>query len=191
MTVLVNLLGSPSSGKSTTAAKLFTKFKDWDLNVEYSMEVVKLWCYEGKKVDKYCQYMLFGSECYNRSRMFGTTDIVVSDSPVMLTGFYNHYYNGDSSLSEACKGFYKKTAEDGIKVLNLFLPRTRGYNPVGRYQTQEQADIIAIKLKEWLGSEGYDYTVLDCPDEQRIDIIIDRLRVLTNGFKEFRDDSKN
>ena len=187
MAILINMLGQPSSGKSSLSALLFAKLKGMNLNVEYSMEVVKLWCYEGKKVDKYCQYMLFGSECYNQSRLFGATEITISDSPVMLTGFYNFYYNGDNSLSQACKGFYKKAEEDKVQVFNFFLPRKKAYNPKGRYQTQEEADLIAIKLKEWLHNEGYDYEELDCEDERRVDAIIDRLKIATNGFEGMID----
>ena len=90
-------------------------------------------------------------------------------------------------MSQACKGFYKKAEEDKVQVFNFFLPRKKAYNPKGRYQTQEEADLIAIKLKEWLHNEGYDYEELDCEDERRVDAIIDRLKIATNGFEGMID----
>ena len=178
MTSLISAYGPPSCGKSTLSAQLFYELRSRGINVEYSMEVVKQWCYDGRKIDKFGQYYLFGSESYNQSRFFGSADIVISDSPVALTGYYNYHYSQckDNSLSEACKGFYKKAEEDGIKVFNFFLPRTRPYNPLGRFQSEEQSDAIAIELREWLDREGYPYIYLDCPDNKRIDIILQHLR---------------
>ena len=179
MTLIINFLGQPSSGKSTTAVRLYSRLKEMDLNVEYSPEVVKTWCYTGQKVTKYDQYYLFGSEVYQQSRLFNAVDIIISDSSPILAAFYNYYYNsGDSSLSPACKEFYRKINEDNIKVVNFLLPRKKKYVTRGRYQTKEQADNVAILLKEWLDREGYAYKTLDCDDEERLDLILDTLKDL-------------
>lgn len=189
MTILISLLGQPSSGKTTLSAKLFAKLKELGINAEYAPEYVKSWCYEGKKVNKYGQYTIFGEEVRRQSRLFGSVDIAISDSPVMLTGFYNSYYNnGDDSLNEACRGFYNKAKEDGIRLLNFFLPRKKKYDTKGRYQTQEQADEIAVLLKEWLNKEGYEYEVLDCPDKYRVDFIMEKLKEATNDFEGLIND---
>lgn len=49
MTILINMLGSPSSGKTSLSAKLFAQLKAMDLNAEYTSEYVKGWAWEGKK----------------------------------------------------------------------------------------------------------------------------------------------
>ena len=119
MTLILNFLGQPSSGKTSLSVKLFAKLKELNLNVEYSPEVVKTWCYTGQKVTKYDQYYLFGSEVYQQSRLFNAVDIIISDSSPILASYYNYYYNkGDNSLSMACHEFYRKVAEDNIKVMN-------------------------------------------------------------------------
>lgn len=183
MTLIVNFLGQPSSGKSTTAVRLYSKLKEMDLNVEYSPEVVKTWCYTGQKVTKYDQYYLFGSEVYQQSRLFNAVDIIISDSSPILAAFYNYYYNdGDSSLSPACKEFYRKVAEDNINVVNFLLPRKKKYINRGRYQTEEQANEVAVLLEEWLDQEGYTYERLDCRDEKRLDVILGILKDLIGGF---------
>lgn len=181
--VVLNLVGAPSVGKSTTAAKLFGELKALNLNVEYSPEVVKTWCYEGKQVNKYDQYYLFGCECHNQSRLFNSVDIIISDSSPILAAFYNYYYNnGDNSLAPACEEFYRKVTEDGIKVLNFFLPRKKQYVTKGRYQTEQEANKVAEDLKTWLKKEGYDYIELECPDSERLDFVIGKLRELTGDF---------
>lgn len=183
MTILINMFGSPSSGKTSLSAKLFAQLKAMDLNVEYSPEYVKSWCYESKPVGKYGQFTIFGEEVRRQSRLFNVVDFAISDSPVALTGFYNYFYNdGDNSLSPACKSFYKKAAEDNIQVINFFLPRKKKYVNKGRYQTEEEANKVAQELKAWLDNEGYEYTELHCADKDRLDYVISKLREMTGDF---------
>lgn len=177
MSVLINILGSPCSGKSTLAAKLFSKLKEMGVDVEYTQEYVKQFTYEKRNINKYTQYFIFGTECLNQSRLFNSVAITISDSAVSMTGFYNNLYNnGDNSLSEACRAFYRKATEDGVLVLNFFLPMRKKYNPKGRFQTEEQAKQIDQDMRNWLNSEGYEYEVLDCPDSKRIAKIIEILK---------------
>ena len=182
MTVIINFLGQPSSGKTSLSVKLFAKLKELGLNAEYSPEVAKLWVYEHKKMNKYGQYVLFGEEVRQQSRLFNEVDIIISDSSPILASYYNYYYNGENSLSEACHGFYQKVSEDGIRVINFYLPRKKKYIAKGRYQTEEQANALAEDLKRWLGQEGYKYTELECSDKERIDVVLEKLRETTNDF---------
>lgn len=182
MTILINMLGAPSSGKTSLSAKLFAQLKAMDLNAEYTSEYVKGWAWEGKKVGPFDQFYIFGKETHNQSRLFDKVDFVISDSPVMLTAFYHYYYNKNNALNEVCHNFYKLAEESGVKVLNFFLPRKKKYNPKGRYQTEEEADQLALDLKEWLGNEGYSYDELLCPDKYRIDFVIEKLKELTGDF---------
>ena len=176
MGVLVNLAGAPSVGKSSIAAKLFAKLKDMGKECELATEYCKGWVWDKREITHYSQLYFFGKQSYAESHLFNKVDFIISDSPTFLSGYYNEHNNHDTSLNEACKGFYKKAEEDGIKVFNFFLPRTRPYNPLGRFQSEEQSDAIAIELREWLDREGYPYIYLDCPDNKRIDIILQHLR---------------
>ena len=180
---VLNLIGAPAVGKSTTAAKLFGELKAMNLNVEYSPEVVKTWCYEGRQVNKYDQYYLFGCECHNQSRLFNSVDFIISDSSPILAAFYNYYYNkGDDSLSSACKEFYRKVSSDNIKVINLYLPRKKKYVAKGRYQTEEEANEVTTQLQNWLNSEGYEYTILDCAYKDRVGSILEIIRKEVGDF---------
>lgn len=179
MTVLINFFGSPSSGKTTLSAALFTRLKVMGVNVEYTPEYVKGWVYESRPVGKYGQFTIFGEEVRRQSRLFNTVDIAISDSPVALTGFYNYFYSGrqDNCLSSACKEFYRRAQEeDNIQVINFLLPKRNEYVSGGRYQSESEAAQVNIQLKEWLNKEGYNYTLLDCPDSERVDVIINKLQ---------------
>ena len=180
--VLIGFIGAPSCGKSTTAAKLFSRLKDNGLNVELVTEFCKTWAWDEREITPYSQFYFFGKQSYAESRLFNKVDYVVTDSPVLLSAFYQEYYNKDSSLSPACKEFYRKVAEDKIKVMNFFLPRKKKYVAKGRYQTEEQANEVAVDLRNWLDSEGYEYEVLDCPDQERVDAVLKKLEEVTGGF---------
>ena len=189
MCILISTYGSPSSDKTTLCARLFAQLKDLGINAYLTMEVAKAWCLQGREIGKYGQFILFGQEAERQSRLFNKVNIGIADSPVGLTGFYNYYYSGkkDNSLSAPCKEFYRRAEEDGVKILNFFLTPQKPYDPRARYQTEEQAQDVNVSLKEWLTWEGYDYTVLDCPDEERIDKIMDCLQKLTNNFEGMRN----
>lgn len=183
--IIINLLGSPSSGKSTLACRLFAKLKDMNMNVEYTPEYVKSMVWSGKKINPYDQITITGAEVQQQSRLFNKVDFIISDSPVLLTAFYHKYYNKDNALREICKDFYDMAYKlDGVRTLNIFLPRKKGYQTEGRYQTEEEANEVARMLKQWLEVEGYPFIELGCPDEDRVGEIIKLLSDMTEGFKD-------
>lgn len=185
MVVLINFLGGPSAGKTSLGSKVFARLKDMELNTEYVTEFVKGWAREGRTVGPFDQFYIFGKETHNQSRLFKDDSIIIiADSPVMLTGFYqSHYNDGDNSLSEPCKDFYRLAKEHGVEVMNFFLPRKKRYQKKGRFQTEEEANAVTVALKEWLANEGYEYEELTCADKDRADIVIERLREITNNFE--------
>ena len=188
MTILINLLGSPSAGKSTAAGKLFSRLKDMYLNVEFVPEYVKSWAWDNREIKPYDQFYFFGKEAHNQSHLFNKVDFIISDSPVLLTAFYHMYYNKDNALREICKDFYEMAARlDNVRVVNFFLPRKKKYIKHGRYQTEEQADEVANLLKKFLEVECYDFVEVNCPDEERIDFMVNILKDMTNNFEGLAD----
>lgn len=182
MTILIGLGGSPSVGKSTTAAKLFACMKEMGLSVELVTEFCKSWVWDQREITPYSELYFFGKQSHAESRLFNKVDYIITDSPTYLAAFYQKYYNGNNCLSSACKEFYKRAAKDNIRVLNFLLTRQRPYVTKGRLQTQEEADEVAVLLKEWLEKESYPYEELTCPDEERVKKIIERLKEITGGF---------
>lgn len=177
MTVLINLLGSPSAGKSTAAGKLFAYLKDQEASVEFVPEYVKSWAWDKRTISPYDQFYFFGKEAHNQSHLFNKVDFVISDSPVLLTAFYHMYYNKDNALREICKDFYDMAERiDNVKVINFFLPRKKKYISAGRYQTEEQADYIAKLLRDFLVIENYPFIDVTCEDDERVEFMMDKIR---------------
>ena len=105
MTILINLFGQPSAGKSTTSAELFAKMKYLKLDVELCQEWVKKWAWEGRVPNKYDQYYISGKEIHQQSRLFGKVEYIISDSPVFLGSFYNYYFNKNDDFFKIINSF--------------------------------------------------------------------------------------
>ena len=129
MTILINLLGAPSVGKSTTAGKLFAELKGMELNAELVQEYVKGWAWDGRTISPYDQFYFFGKETHNQSHLFNKVDFIISDSPAVLTAFYQLYSQQENSLRGICKHFYEMAEKiDNVKTVNFLLPRKKKYS---------------------------------------------------------------
>ena len=88
--LVVNLFGAPSAGKSTGAAYVFSQLKLRNINAELVTEYAKdkVW-EESVEVFKNQAY-IFGKQYFRISRVDGKVDVVVTDSPILLSAYYNN-----------------------------------------------------------------------------------------------------
>lgn len=97
--LVVNLFGAPDAGKSTGAAYIFSKLKMAGVNAELVTEFAKDKVWENDmevfKPDNQCY--LFGKQFYRMSRCRDKVSVIVTDSPLPLSA----YYNESSVLGEA------------------------------------------------------------------------------------------
>lgn len=177
MTIFINLLGQPGTGKSTTMADLFCTLKYSGSEVEMCPEWIKKWAWEGRKVTKYDQVYIMSKEMSQQSRLFGKVDYAISDSPIFLSAFYQQYYYGDNYLTSVVENFYRMAEEDGVKFYNFFLKRNKPYNPKGRYQTEEESDKIdEAMIKYFSENKMGDMFVVECQDKERVDFILNQIK---------------
>ena len=88
---------------------------------------------------------------------------------------------GDSiSVGVGATSKEKRYTTLAVKMLN---DARKKYNPKGRFQTAEEIAKLEEDLYDWLDSEGYEYEVMDYPDNQRLDKIIERLKEVA-GIEE-------
>jgi hypothetical protein len=173
MTKFINLLGQPGTGKSTTMADLFCTLKYQGLEVEMCPEWIKKWAWEGRTVTKYDQVYIMSKEMAQQSRLFNKVDYAISDSPIYLSAFYQHYYYKDDYLTSVVENFYKMAKSDGVEFFNFFLKRNKPYNPKGRYQTEEESDAIANAMEKWFLSNNIgNLIVVEEQDKERAETII-------------------
>lgn len=171
-TTVINLFAGSGSGKSTTAAGLFSRMKLKDLDVELVREYVKDWAWLGHKPEKYDQMYIMGKQIRAESLLYHKVDYIVTDSPFLLGPFYEEHHLGKIITRPSALNFYQFAQENGIHFANYFLVRRKKFNPKGRYETEDQAKQIDEKLKIWLNGVGIPYVIVDVPDDKRIDTIL-------------------
>ncbi len=148
--IVINLYGAPGAGKSTGAAYVFSQLKMRGVNAELVTEFAKDKVWEGSKAVFENQAYIFGEQYFRISRVKDKVDVVVTDSPIMLSCFYGE---NDPVLGDEFNSLVKKVSNSFIS-LNAFIDRVKPYNPVGRLHTEEQSDEISRKLQDLLSSFG-------------------------------------
>lgn len=151
--IVVNLFGVPGAGKSTGAAYIFSQLKMRGVNCELVTEFAKDKVWEDNNEVFKNQAYIFGKQSFKVSRCDGKVDVVITDSPLPLSIFYNN----DPRLTE---NFNKSVMDvfNSYTNLNYLLLRTKPYNPIGRHQSEEESDALKQPMIELLTFRDIPYT---------------------------------
>jgi hypothetical protein len=163
-TLVVNLYGGPGSGKSTMRAGVFERLKNLGYNVEEATEYAKDKTWEQNRVVLRNQIYVFGKQHFRISRLLGNVQIVVTDSPLLLSLYYGR--NLGKEFDNLVVSEYRK-----MWNLDIFVKRTKPYNPAGRGQTEEEAKEIDKWIKEVLPDYGIDFVEFD-GDQKEYDTVV-------------------
>jgi nicotinamide riboside kinase len=168
MTIIVNLLGAPGSGKSTVATGVFHYLKLANVNVEYCPEVAKDLTWEGRLKALNCQPYVFGKQLRNMERLYDQVDVIVTDSPIILCRFYGMKYRSGNYVAS----FFDFVADQfrSMPGINFLLKRVKPYNPSGRNQTEDESDQIGEEMQAMLDDLGISYEEL--PGDEAAALII-------------------
>lgn len=152
MTHIINIFGSPGSGKSTTRAGVFHRLKLAGVNVEEVTEFAKMLTWGKREMDLACQPYVFGKQLRNMEQLMGQVDVIVTDSPLLLSSFYGQKYCGSRYRSS----FYMFVADqfNAMDGMNILLRRVKPFNPAGRTQNEEESDAIGVELEKFLKYEN-------------------------------------
>lgn len=151
--IVVNLFGVPSAGKSTGAAYIFSQIKMKGINAELVTEFAKDKVWENNEEVFKNQAYIFGKQSFKMSRCKNKVDVVITDSPLPLSIFYNQ----DEVLGED----FNRTVMNvfnSYNNLNYLLLRTRPYNPVGRLQTEAESDALKQPMINLLMNRNINYS---------------------------------
>lgn len=171
--IVVNLFGVPSAGKSTGAAYIFSQLKLNGINAELITEFAKDKVWENNTEVFKNQAYLFGKQSYRMSRCKDKVDVIVTDSPLPLSIFYNK----DTVLGED----FNKTVMNvfnSYNNLNYLLLRVKPYNPIGRHQTEKESDALKQPMVDLLQDRNIKYTEHNGSIEGYEEIISDILKHL-------------
>ena len=148
--IVVNLFAGPGSGKSTTCAGVFAKLKLAGINCEMALEYAKdkVWEESNKVLDD--QIYVFGKQLHRIFRLKDKVDVVITDSPILLSIIYDktrNKYFSDLVLNQF----------NNFDNRNYFIERTTVYNPKGRLQTEDEAKEIDKVLLDLLKDCNIEY----------------------------------
>lgn len=167
----LNFFGGPGSGKSTISAGTFFMLKMLNRNVELIAEFAKeaTWEKRHRKIFETQEY-IFGKQS-KRSRMAaGEVDFVITDSPLLMARTYIPKNYALPSLGQLILESHQE-----YENLNIFLKRTKPYNPIGRNQTEDEAKEKDLEIRQLLGELGISYHEIDY-DEYAVDKILHILK---------------
>ena len=153
MSTIINLYAGPGAGKSTSAAYVFSRFKNLGKNAELVTEYAKSWAWEDRKIDQYAQLYFLGQQSRRESMLYNRADYIITDSPVLLGVYYAEKFCPKSisdGIRAATLGFYSQSELDGHKHIHILLKRKSSYETAGRYQTQDEAIDMDSGIKEML-----------------------------------------
>ena len=167
MTQIINLYGGPGTGKSTSASYLFYLLKSEGKNAELVREYVKDWAWEGRHINHYDQFYFFGKQARRESLLYGKVDYIITDCPVMIGSYYANLYTPKTvatGIEAVTKAFYEQAASDGHIHKHVFLTRTKEYNPLGRFQTEDQAKDMDFGMRQML--EKLNIPFVECETDE-------------------------
>lgn len=157
MTLVVNLFAGPGTGKSTTMAGIFTRLKEAGVSTELVHEFAKDLVWEKRKTALGYQPYIFGKQSYHIHRLLGQVDVIVTDSPILLS---SHIYGcGEGYDDKTFKAFAMETFKKW-NTLNVFLIRNNDLHPfvgAGRTQDQAEAEIIDQRILKMLRDNDVPY----------------------------------
>lgn len=176
--LVINLFGSPGTGKSTLSAYIFSKLKLMGVNCELVSEFAKDLVWEENYTALENQLYISGHQSYKLSKLKGKVDVVIVDSPLILGGFYNHDENINEDLNKLLLKIF-----NSYNNMNFFLKRVKKYNPVGRIQTEEESNEIAKELLDLIDNFNLDYEIVT-GDLSGGDYILDKILKSLNNKGE-------
>ena len=173
--LVVNLYGGPGTGKSTTAAGVFSKLKMAGVNAELVTEYAKdkVWDKHLSILDN--QIYIFGKQYHRLFRLLNQVDVVVTDSPLLNSIVYNqreYKTELDTLVLKVMRSFNN---------LDIFLNRVKEYNPKGRVQDEDGAKMIDIAIINMLEEHRIDFYSRNADKVAVDNITADVLQTLYDG----------
>lgn len=152
---IVNLYAGPGAGKTTLAWALAAELKYLGVSVEYAHEVCKAAAWEGRGNAYWgAQHRLWADQSWSLIQMVGKVDIIVTDSPLLLSLAYaKAEWNW---ISPAVMADY-----ESYDNFDVFVERVKPYVNAGRIQTEEEAKVMDSKVRGVLDSHtSGDYAIV-------------------------------
>lgn len=156
-TKVVNLFGGPGCFKSTLAAGIFSLLKSHEIDVDNPYEFAKDLIWDNRSIDFDDQVYILGNQSHRIWRVYGKVDIIVCDSPILLSLVYPKKELSNSFIQTVLD---KHNEFDNI---NIFLKRNMDvdYEENGRNEILEEALKVDKKILNVLTQYGSPFITID------------------------------
>jgi DNA replication protein DnaC len=132
-TLVVNIFGGPGSGKSILCASTFSELKWKHITAEMALEYVKDEVWEENRNAISNQLFIFGNQHQRIHRLLDKVDVIIVDSPLLLSILY------DKEKNENFKNYIIEKF-NSYRNLNIFLDRNNEeFETKGRLHNLEQS----------------------------------------------------
>ena len=150
--LVVNLFGGPCVGKSTLAAKLYSELNKTEYTVELAHEFAKEICWDGNEKLLKNQLYILGNQLHRIERLNGKVDIIITDSPLLLSIIYNDMFENMKDITFETHHRYNN--------YNIFLGRdkNRRFINEGRKHNAKESIKLDNKIKNMLDKNSISYT---------------------------------
>lgn len=158
-TIVINLFGEPGAGKSTAAMDITARLKRKGINAEYVSEFAKDKVYENNgEVFKHQEY-LFGKQSFKMGRVRDKVQVMVVDSPLILSIIYNNNEYLDDNFYITVENVF-----NSYDNRNYLLTRKHTYEDEGRIQNEEEALEVRKQIIRALDTMNISYNFATSSD---------------------------
>lgn len=170
--LVVNFLGGPGSGKSSMCYGVTASLKWKGINAEMAAEFAKDLTWEERSKTFEDQLYIFGKQYHRIFRLLGQVDVVLTDSPILLTPLY------DANNREYLKQLV--LAENrNMWTYNVFIKRVKPFQQKGRIHNEKEARLIDRKVLDFLDDNDLCFEVFD-GDESNVPLVTNKITLLLN-----------
>ena len=165
--IIVNLIGGPGVGKSILTSDVFSALKRKFISAEISPEYIKKKLREGSMKAVQSQIYIFGKQQYQLFTMKDEVDVIVTDSPFILSSIYD---------TSDCNELRAIIMKEFNKYNNLVYYIDRDikvpYEQEGRYQDSEGAKEVDNTVQDFLNENNIKYKTVLGIGRQTLDFIV-------------------
>lgn len=165
--LLINLFGSPGSGKTVAATSLFAKLKARHLDVVLVSEFAHHKVVEENSVALANQLYIWANQQYNIFCGYRHARVVVTDSPILLGCIYNE---GNHSLRTVIEEEHKKY--NNFNIL-MELDGSYPYSMMGRCHSYTESLNIGQRIEDLLTELELPFVrYRDYTEDEIVDLIV-------------------
>jgi nicotinamide riboside kinase len=155
---IINFFGAPGAGKSTAALGLAHYLKLRWIHTEYVPEFAKDLVWRDSAHMLKHQLYVFAEQQLRIDCLKGKTEVVVSDSPLLLSSFYSPE-DYPLTFKQSVFEFF-----DEYNNINFLIRRSHEYVAPGRIQDETQSDRLSVLMEQFLYETGIPFYIITASD---------------------------